>query len=58
MCCTAGEADLVAIHVESLIQSGVNAADIAVISPYNFQVTMARVVIVYSRYSNTWPPVW
>lgn len=33
-----GEADLVAIHVESLIKSGVKSQDIAVISPYNLQV--------------------
>ena len=38
VCFTIGEADLVAIHVESLVEAGVNSQDIAVISPYNLQV--------------------
>lgn len=33
-----GEADLVAVHVEDLIKSGVTPSDIAVIAPYNLQV--------------------
>ncbi|XP_064476422.1 DNA-binding protein SMUBP-2-like isoform X3 [Ornithodoros turicata] len=37
-----GEADLVCIHVENLISSGVKAADIAVISPYNLQVELLQ----------------
>ncbi|KAG0417475.1 hypothetical protein HPB47_005582 [Ixodes persulcatus] len=37
-----GEADLVAIHVERLISSGVDASNIAVISPYNLQVELIR----------------
>ncbi|EEC14669.1 DNA-binding protein Smubp-2, putative [Ixodes scapularis] len=37
-----GEADLVAIHVERLISSGVDASSIAVISPYNLQVELIR----------------
>ncbi|XP_067948248.1 DNA-binding protein SMUBP-2-like isoform X2 [Watersipora subatra] len=37
-----GEADLVAIHVSSLIDSGVRPCDIAVISPYNLQVELIR----------------
>ena len=34
-----GEADLVLHHVTSLVSSGVNAKDIAVIAPYNLQVS-------------------
>ncbi|KAH6941653.1 hypothetical protein HPB50_021630 [Hyalomma asiaticum] len=37
-----GEADLVSIHVERLISSGVPASEIAVISPYNLQVELIR----------------
>ncbi|XP_077549705.1 DNA-binding protein SMUBP-2-like isoform X2 [Haemaphysalis longicornis] len=37
-----GEADLVAIHVERLVSSGVPASEIAVISPYNLQVELIR----------------
>ncbi|KAH7970178.1 hypothetical protein HPB49_000685 [Dermacentor silvarum] len=38
----AGEADLVSIHVERLVSSGVPASEIAVISPYNLQVELIR----------------
>ena len=34
-----GEADLVLHHVTSLVSSGVNEKDIAVIAPYNLQVS-------------------
>lgn len=37
-----GEADLVAIHVERLILSGLDPSSIAVISPYNLQVELIR----------------
>ncbi|KAH7934787.1 hypothetical protein HPB52_000484 [Rhipicephalus sanguineus] len=37
-----GEADLVAIHIERLVSSGVPASEIAVISPYNLQVELIR----------------
>lgn len=37
-----GEADLVFVHVENLIKSGVNSSDIAVITPYNFQVDLIK----------------
>ena len=37
-----GEADLVLHHVTSLVSSGVNAKDIAVIAPYNLQVSAER----------------
>ncbi|XP_075529454.1 DNA-binding protein SMUBP-2-like isoform X4 [Dermacentor variabilis] len=37
-----GEADLVSIHVERLVSSGVPASEIAVISPYNLQVELIR----------------
>lgn len=46
-----GEADLVAIHVERLISSGVSASDIAVISPYNLQVELIRLRLS-SRHSS------
>ncbi|XP_064476421.1 DNA-binding protein SMUBP-2-like isoform X2 [Ornithodoros turicata] len=46
-----GEADLVCIHVENLISSGVKAADIAVISPYNLQVELLRLRL-RSKYSD------
>ena len=38
----AGEVDLVSSHVLSLIEAGLPAADIAVITPYNAQVDMLR----------------
>ena len=34
-----GEANVTAMHVEKLISSGVSKDDIAVISPYNLQVS-------------------
>lgn len=34
-----GEADLVSHHVTSLVSSGVSGKDIAVIAPYNLQVS-------------------
>lgn len=37
-----GEADLVAVHVERLVSSGVPTSEIAVISPYNLQVELIR----------------
>ena len=36
-----GEADLVSHHVTSLVSSGVGGKDIAVIAPYNLQVSGA-----------------
>ncbi|XP_077978180.1 DNA-binding protein SMUBP-2-like [Glandiceps talaboti] len=37
-----GEADLVQVHIETLISAGVAASDIAVIAPYNLQVDLLR----------------
>ena len=34
-----GEADIVSHHVEKLIMSGLSASQIAVVAPYNLQVT-------------------
>ena len=34
-----GEADIVASHVEKLVSYGLKQQDIAVIAPYNLQVT-------------------
>ncbi|XP_072015866.1 DNA-binding protein SMUBP-2-like [Amphiura filiformis] len=45
-----GEADLVTLHVKSLIESGVDQSDIAVIAPYNLQVDLLRL-----RLSNQYP---
>ena len=36
---SSGEADLVLHHVTSLVSSGVSGRDIAVIAPYNLQVS-------------------
>lgn len=44
-----GEADLVSLHVERLISSGVKAADIAVISPYNLQVELLRLRMAHKH---------
>ncbi|GBN17704.1 DNA-binding protein SMUBP-2 [Araneus ventricosus] len=45
-----GEADLVAVHINSLVKSGLNPADIAVITPYNLQVDLIK-----SRLSDKYP---
>ncbi|WAR00145.1 SMBP2-like protein [Mya arenaria] len=37
-----GEADIVKLHVEKLIESGLKQEDIAVIAPYNLQVELVR----------------
>ncbi|MBN3300550.1 SMBP2 protein, partial [Amia calva] len=37
-----GEADIVALHINSLTEAGIKAKDIAVIAPYNLQVDMLR----------------
>ncbi|XP_016041773.2 LOW QUALITY PROTEIN: DNA-binding protein SMUBP-2 [Erinaceus europaeus] len=37
-----GEVRLVSLHVQALVDAGVRAADIAVISPYNLQVDLLR----------------
>ena len=37
-CIFTGEADIVAAHVEQLVQAGIPPQDIAVIAPYNLQV--------------------
>lgn len=37
-----GEADLVSVHVESLLKSGLKTDQIAVITPYNLQVELLR----------------
>ncbi|XP_064637243.1 DNA-binding protein SMUBP-2-like isoform X2 [Lineus longissimus] len=42
-----GEADLVAVHVESLISSGVKPETIAVIAPYNLQVELLRMRLAH-----------
>ncbi|XP_006820047.1 DNA-binding protein SMUBP-2-like, partial [Saccoglossus kowalevskii] len=44
------EADLVQVHVDSLIDAGIQASDIAVIAPYNLQVDLLRL-----RLSNKYP---
>ncbi|XP_035219941.1 DNA-binding protein SMUBP-2-like isoform X2 [Stegodyphus dumicola] len=45
-----GEADLVALHVENLIKSGLSPTDIAVITPYNLQVDLIK-----ARFSAKYP---
>ncbi|PIK42599.1 putative DNA-binding protein SMUBP-2 [Apostichopus japonicus] len=47
-----GEANLVVLHIERLIESGVRPEDIAVITPYNLQVQLLR-----QRVSGTYPGV-
>ncbi|GFQ97479.1 DNA-binding protein SMUBP-2 [Trichonephila clavata] len=37
-----GEADLVSLHVKNLIKSGLNPADIAIITPYKLQVDLIK----------------
>lgn len=34
-----GEADIVELHIKALIEAGLKAKDIAVIAPYNLQVS-------------------
>jgi len=41
---TVGEADLVTAHVDRLISVGVSPQDIAVIAPYNLQVTTVELL--------------
>lgn len=41
-----GEVDIVALHVKTLTEAGVQAKDIAVIAPYNLQVGNACAEIV------------
>lgn len=38
VCVPPGEVRLVGLHVQALVDAGVRASDIAVISPYNLQV--------------------
>ncbi|KFM70475.1 DNA-binding protein SMUBP-2, partial [Stegodyphus mimosarum] len=45
-----GEANLVALHVENLIKSGLSPTDIAVITPYNLQVDLIK-----ARFSAKYP---
>lgn len=42
----AGEADIVALHVKALTDAGLKAKDIAVIAPYNLQVTQSLLDIL------------
>ncbi|MBN3311638.1 SMBP2 protein, partial [Atractosteus spatula] len=37
-----GEADIVALHIQTLTEAGVKAKDIGIITPYNLQVDMLR----------------
>lgn len=39
----AGEVDIVELHVKALTDAGLRAKDIAVIAPYNLQVSRAAV---------------
>ncbi|KAJ2371738.1 hypothetical protein IW150_004454 [Coemansia sp. RSA 2607] len=43
--CNRGEADLAARHVRALVAAGVLAGEIAVISPYNAQVRLLKVLL-------------
>ena len=45
MCDVVGEADVVAAHVEELITGGLHPSDIAVIAPYNLQVSTVLGII-------------
>ncbi|XP_026783616.3 DNA-binding protein SMUBP-2 [Pangasianodon hypophthalmus] len=45
-----GEVDIVALHVKTLTEAGVQAKDIAVIAPYNLQVDLLR-----QKLSNEYP---
>lgn len=40
-----GEAALVALHVEGLIEAGVPAKDIAIVTPYNLQVFYTPLIL-------------
>ncbi|XP_053123961.1 DNA-binding protein SMUBP-2 [Hemicordylus capensis] len=42
-----GEARLVGLHIQALVEAGVKARDIAVIAPYNLQVDMLRELLCH-----------
>lgn len=39
LCVSSGEVDIVDLHIKALTEAGVKAKDIAVIAPYNLQVS-------------------
>ena len=47
-----GEAALVALHVEGLIEAGVPAKDIAIVTPYNLQVFILHSFFNLERFLN------
>ena len=48
LCVLTGEADIVAAHVEQLVQAGLAPQDIAVIAPYNLQVGVLALCLPFS----------
>ena len=47
LCVLTGEADIVAAHVEQLVQAGLAPQDIAVIAPYNLQVGVLALLLAF-----------
>ncbi len=41
---SSGEIDLAVVHIEKLIKSGLSQEDIAVIAPYNLQVSINFII--------------
>lgn len=39
VCFSSGEVDIVELHIKALTEAGVKAKDIAIIAPYNLQVS-------------------
>ena len=50
LCVLTGEADIVAAHVEQLVQAGLAPQDIAVIAPYNLQVGVLALCLPFSGF--------
>ena len=47
LCLLTGEADIVTLHVQKLVDSGLGVEDIAVIAPYNLQVCFETSVLLF-----------
>lgn len=46
---SAGEVDIVELHIKALTEAGLKAKDIAVIAPYNLQVSHSDLTVYGSR---------